>query len=112
MIAPEEMSGDLVSDAMFGAQLADRGQIQRRDKYDRQVGINDVANELKKTVTAGEDVYSAAMISAHTMSGLLGDNYLCDLKGLDGLNLDKPWWDQMVNESADIMGTPYFTHER
>lgn len=60
-------------------------------------------------MTAGEDVYSAAMISAHTMSGLLGDNYLCDLGGLDGLNLDKPWWDQMVNESADIMGHLYFT---
>lgn len=108
MIAPEEMSGDLVSDAMFerNSRIEDRYNVVISD---RQVGINDVANELKKTVTAGEDVYSAAMISAHTMSGLLGDNYLCDLKGLDGLNLDKPWWDQMVNESADIMGHLYFT---
>ena len=74
MIAPEEMSGDLVSDAMYerNSRIEDRYNVVISD---RQVGINDVANELKKTVTAGEDVYSAAMISAHTMSGLLGDNY-------------------------------------
>ncbi len=106
LIAPEETNGDLVNDAMFerNARVGERYNITiKEDKRE----MADIANVLKQTVTAGDDVYDVCMLPLHSAGGILADNYVVDLSTVDALRLDEAWWDQSTRTAAELNGHIY-----
>ncbi|MBP3919217.1 MAG: extracellular solute-binding protein [Clostridia bacterium] len=108
LIAPEESTGESINDALFerNVRIEDRYHV-KISEYKQ--GMDSVAAQLRRTVSANEDTYDVCMLPIHSASGIMAENYLIDLKSVDSLHLDMPWWDQMVNQSLTIMDKLYMT---
>lgn len=91
------------------------------DKYD--VVIEQTANlsfgsaggsgpgyqQLKKSYTAADYTYQAAMTGSYDVAQAALNGYLLDLNSLEGLDLTNPWWDQKANDDMTIHGKMYYT---
>ncbi len=78
------------------------------DKYGVKISqiLNPNQNELITEASAsGEDLYDVAFVSFNqSMFSLYTGGYFYDLKQVDHINLNKPWWDQNMNEGAEMFG--------
>jgi hypothetical protein len=109
--AAPEQNGDTINDARFARNLA------IEEKYDIDivdhpvsVGHNGVGlSTLKKSVTAADYAYDAAMMAGYDTCALAYTNFLMDLYSIEHLDLTQPWWDQKANEDLTILGKMYYT---
>ena len=106
-INAEEDNGDPINDAQF----------KRNRKVEEELGIklstypiNGVKRtnnqaELRKLVTAGDDVVDAAFIFGSEMQSSLADSgMLIDWSDVPGIDLSDPWWDQSAIEAFSFDG--------
>lgn len=67
--------------------------------------IDEVYTNVSKAVMAGDEIYD--MVLTHCISGLTelatGD-FLIDFNSIPVFNLDKPWWNQKMNETLSVGG--------
>jgi len=103
---------DLVHDEMTGDVLDDVIYMRNRfieDKFNMNiieipVDINGVAEQLRRTISAGDDEYDAAFnpaFSAVPIGTLIVENFFYNQKEISTLNLEKSWWNQtMIKEAA------------
>lgn len=68
----------------------------------REAAIDDLAGLVRTSVMAGDQSYYAAYIKGDHLNGIITDGCVLDLTNVDGLNLDKPWWDQNVRNSCKL----------
>ncbi len=68
-----------------------------------------MSQAVTKQIMAGDDTIDAILSSPYDTVGYLMNGYLIDLNSVEYLNLDKPWWDQNVNESLSFNGKIFFT---
>jgi hypothetical protein len=109
--APEE-TGDVINDAVY------KRNVTAEEKYNFSLEIfgdtswsDPVQNTAAKSIKSGDDAYDLVMpfMTAEAASNLAQQNLLMDLKGLPGLSLENPWWDQRANEQLEIGGKLFFT---
>ena len=76
----------------------------------REAAIDDLAGLVRTSVMAGDQTYDAAYIKGDHLNGIITDGCVLDLTDVDGLNLDKPWWNQNVRNSCKLGkdGSLYF----
>ncbi|MFQ9148311.1 MAG: hypothetical protein ACLR5G_08595 [Eubacteriales bacterium] len=97
----ETQTGDSLDDAVYER---DR-KIEEifNVKLDvREAAIDDLADLVRTSVMAGDQAYDAAYIKGDHMSGIITDGCVLDLANVDGLNLDKLWWNQNVRNSCKL----------
>lgn len=95
-MSPEELTGETINDAVYNQILS------TKDRYNVQVEIVDVSNDLvKKSVQAGDNSYHIFT------TGTSGGAGACVLTGLvqnlynyDAIDFTKPWWNQ--NTMAEL----------
>ena len=101
----EEETGDKLNDVIY---MRERDVEERFNITINPIScatIDNVFTEVSKAVMAGDEVYDLAL--THCISGLTElatGNLLLDFNSLDTLNLDKPWWNQKMNETLSVGG--------
>ena len=95
----EEENGEILNDAIY---TRNRTVEERFNINLTQITTtNDIANEIKTTVMAGDDAYDLT-VSTYQMN--LGSEYFVDFMTLDYINLDKPWWNQNYIKASTVNG--------
>jgi hypothetical protein len=54
---------------------------------------------------AGDDSYQVMLLPGHgsvPIGSLVAENFFYDLRTIDELNLDRPWWDQLLNQANSL----------
>ena len=99
----EEQTGDTLDDAVFNRNRKVEEMFNvKLLGVDEDIGT--AANELRKTVNAGEDVYQTALISLGSISSLVQEQMLLDLRMCDSIQLDQTWWDQEILSVYNLGG--------
>lgn len=102
----EEMTGESLEDAIYTRNRSVEEKLNFK-LVETTKHIDELANTLQKSILAGDNAYQAGFVGAHTISLLVGSNYLYDLYDIPELQLDEYWWDKsVINESkfADNSG--------
>lgn len=95
----EEMTGESLEDAIYTRNRSVEEKLNFK-LVEMNRPIDDLATVSQTSILAGDDVFQAAFVGAHTISMLVGSNYLCDLYKISELQLDEYWWDKsVINES-------------
>ncbi|MCL2096849.1 MAG: hypothetical protein FWH10_08110 [Oscillospiraceae bacterium] len=97
----EEQDGEVVNDAIYMRNRI----IEDRYKFEiEETNMNRsaLANAMRRSVTAGADDYDVALPYSQDLPGLINNNTLLNLKRVDHLNFDKPWWNTDVSHYFSI----------
>ncbi len=106
-----EQNGESINDARFMRNLAieEKYAVDIVD-YPTKVGHNgEGLNAIKKSVTAADFAYDAAMMAGYDTCVLAYTDYLIDLYSLEYLDLTQPWWDQKANADLTITDKMFYT---
>ncbi len=108
----ESLSGEVLNDAIYNRNRAieERYNIEIAvDDYDAaQVPFKEVVTLAQTAIMAGDDTWDVCYISNNVSSPLITSGCVHDLNTVKGLNLDKPWWDQIIIQNAQIGGKLFF----
>ena len=101
LYAPDEATGDVVSDAIFdrNRRIEERFNCKITEQSDGTGAWRDHTQYIQTAVMSGEDEFDITM--NHTLGGpnISLDGCFMNLYDLDHLNFSKPWWsEQMINE--------------
>ena len=78
--------------------------------YPQPAGHNGTAlNAIKRSVSAADFAYDAAMMAGYDTCALTSTQFLQDLNAINYLDLSKPWWDQKANADLTIKGKMFYT---
>ena len=100
-VTSEEENGDTMNDAIYRRNR--KVEELFNVKLDvREAAIDDLAGLVRTSVMAGDQSYDAAYIKGDHLNGIITDGCVLDLANVDGLNLDKPWWNQNVRNSCKL----------
>ena len=107
MIAPEELTGDVLNDAFYNrnAFVEEKLNIKISDVKLPQGQLKTTAQKL---INAGDHVYDMMMQEIHDIAAPLTSGYFVNLYEVDELQLEEKWWDQIVIDGAEIGGELYF----
>ena len=99
-----EENGESINDAVYKRnriieELYNIKIISRQvSEFDSPGGEMYLADELRKTISAGADEYDLAMVHMIHAGTLAANKYLCDWKEIPYISLSQPWWEQGVTE--------------
>ena len=86
----EELTGDVVNDAVYNRNLA------VNDRFNCTISLTpgDVNGIVRQEVTSGDESYKLAFPNMATAASMAQAGYLMNYMNLDNLNLTEAWWDQ------------------
>ena len=105
-IFSEGETGDIVNDAVFKRNTA------IEDRYGvkiTQTLVESPSGEIRKNVTAGDDMYDLVFDTLSEMGSLAQNKFLVDLNGVKHIDFSKNWWNPDVNDTKSVMGRLYRT---
>ena len=113
IIVHEAQTGEVLDDAIFARNMTVEEKFNVKLK-ERGVLIDEIEAEIKKTILAGDTPYDAAYCPAYSQApigGMITQNLFYDLYDIPGLQLEKPWWNQTINQECAIGSSKklYFT---
>lgn len=105
----EELTGDVVDDSKYGRQVHISDRFNATIKSVASAGIAELDKELRAAVTAGDDAYDIAIPHQITSGpGFITSHMILDWNEVPYINYEKPWWNQRINETINIMGKQYY----
>ena len=107
-IGAAEETGEPINDAVYRRNRYIEG------KYNVEIvevpsANGDMVAAVKKAVSAGDDIYDAAVPNMYNQATLAAGGNLTDLKLVPYLDLSKRWWDQKANIDLTINNKLFFT---
>ncbi|MCQ2432989.1 MAG: hypothetical protein MJ175_10350, partial [Clostridia bacterium] len=107
----DSMDGEVLNDAIYNRNRTVESKLNCKIEV-TEVTANDSLDNLKKavqeSVLAGEDLYDVMYAPVTNGISLVTDGYFTDLTQVEGLHLDKPWWDASSNLNMTLEGALYF----
>lgn len=106
-ILVEEVNGEPVNDAVY-----ERNNIIE-DRYKVKITFRDdpygtFAQNIRNYVNADEDVYDVMLPMGHVAAAVYTSNVFYNLRDINYLDFEKPWWDQNSLDSFTLSGyTPF-----
>lgn len=105
VIDPDETIGESLNDAMFERTQLVESKLNCVIRDDRLNAPNDLyatTEAAQKEILGGESIHDVMYIRDDHLVNFFSQGLLTDLNLLDGLQLDKPWWDGRYNSAAQI----------
>ena len=99
----EELNGEPLNDAVFMRNAATEERYNVKLKMIQETRSNFSTN-VNNAVMAGDDIYAVVNGGIENGELMAQKGYLYDLKSLDSVRLDRPWWDQRFNSDMSICG--------
>lgn len=106
----EELSGDLINDAIHNRNLAVSDRLHVTLNFVGSDGRNETAAfiaSVNSDVSSGAGEYDLIGTYSQIPGSLAMSGSLVDLMTLDHLNFDQPWWPQTLYEQASIQDHLY-----
>jgi len=112
-IVLESETGEVLDDAVYARNQSIEEKfnvVLKEVNFD----ISVIEQKIKSTILAGENIYDAIYCPAYnvgSIGALITQNLFCNLKDISELQLDKPWWNQNIQEECSIGSgnNSYFT---
>ncbi|MBE6614868.1 MAG: hypothetical protein E7631_06155 [Ruminococcaceae bacterium] len=105
----EELTGDVVDDTKYDRQMYISETYNAEIKAATSAGIAELDAELRAAVTAGDDAYDIAIPHQITSGpGFITSNLILDWNTVPYINMEKPWWNQRINETINIMNKQFY----
>ncbi|MDD4773085.1 MAG: hypothetical protein PHZ09_05700 [Eubacteriales bacterium] len=93
LMGPEEQTGEIVDDAILQRNLSVMERLNIVFEYDPIAGdLATAANNIRKFVSAGDDVYDLVSAPQYSMVSLATSGCFANALTLDYLDFDMPWW--------------------
>lgn len=106
-IYAEEENGDRINDMVY------KRNRNTENKYHFTVaeikGASTMRDDLYKLISSGDESFDIIIAPGNIMAYLSQHGCLYDLRTIDGLSLDSPWWDQNANTDFELAGKLFFT---
>lgn len=105
-IDAEAENGSPVNDAVY------RRNRELEDRYNVTISqflAENPTTDITKLVSAGDDVYDAALLVQNAVTTPAQSGILLDLYSLPYIDFSQPWWNQTLNDRISINGKLYFT---
>ena len=103
-------SGDTVEDAIYLRNRTAEEKLNFKikvEKGDINSGLRDLMN---KSIQSGEDAYDVVYLPLYFgNASSFGSEYVLNLKEIDTLLLDQPWWNQSFIETATLQDDILYT---
>ncbi|MHB1152454.1 MAG: extracellular solute-binding protein [Eubacteriales bacterium] len=106
----EELTGEVVNDAVFNRNLAVEQRLNiKMNIVLKMDGGNQyfVPNTVRTAVLAGDGAYDIMAGPTYSSAYFATENIFYDLRSLDYLDLDKSYWAQGYNEVMSVGGAQY-----
>ncbi|MCL1858433.1 MAG: extracellular solute-binding protein [Oscillospiraceae bacterium] len=104
VIVHESQTGEILDDTIYKRNLTVEEKFNVKLK-ETGVLIDQIEAQIKKTIMAGDAEYDMAYCPTYCNSpigALITQNLFYDLNEIPELQLDKPWWNQAVNQECVI----------
>ncbi len=98
----EEVSGDLVNDAVYERNRLVSEQLDINITADDVCDWKDLLTTIQNSVLAGDDVYDAYCISTWFAFRCSINGLLTELNSLQTLDLSQSWWDPATTEMHSL----------
>ncbi|GEM_PF-2205311 len=104
LIVSDETTGETINDAVFART------VLLEDKYKIDIIVEDVKPDaVIKVHTSGERTYDIGTATLSEMTSVLQKGTANDLKTVESIELEKPWWDQNANARFATGSKLYYT---
>ncbi len=103
----EGTTGEKINDALYERQT----YIEETYNLSLNVvpsGNDDILTSVKTFVNAGDATYQAIVGKVYNMASLSQESMLWDLHEVDNIDLNQPWWGQVMNDSMSIGGKQHY----
>ncbi len=103
----EESNGEIVDDAVHDSMRAVEERLNAKAEIITRDCIADRSayrDHIVQTIQAGDDVYDWCDLMADELRYIVTLGVLADLKDVDYLDFDQPWWAKSLAEEATIGG--------
>ena len=105
----EELTGDVVEDAKYDRNLKINERFNVTIKAVASSGIDTLDRELKQSVQSGDNSYDIAVPHQITSGpGFITSKSILTWNDVPYVNAEKPWWNQTINETINILGQQYY----
>lgn len=106
-IAPEEVDGETVNDAIYNRNAKVEAKMNYTLK-EVNAEYDKMATELDTLVMSGDSTYDAVYMPMFTAGSGLSQGYYRALDEIDTIHLGDEWWDQIFLDATSIGGSHYF----
>lgn len=103
----DELTGEVTNDAIYERNSRVMDQFNIKLAYSTLADTNKVVAGFQTAVTAGDDSYQLLANYAYTSHKLIANGLCLDWRGLEYVDLDRPWWNKLSNDEATINDTLY-----
>ncbi len=101
-------TGESIEDAIYLRNRAAEEKLNFKIKVEKS-DITTMRSTLNQVVSAGEDVYDVVYLPLYHGGSTFGSEYVTNLKTVDTLQLDQPWWNQSFIETATLQDDVLYT---
>ncbi len=101
-----EMNGQLINDAVFTRNQMLEERLDVVIAETKREGAHQIARE---SLIAGDDQFHVVMPYINSTISLATEGLLTDLRTVEWMDLDKPWWDQRANNNMIIANKLFFS---
>ncbi len=103
----EETTGEKINDALYERQTC------IEDTYNLSLAVvpsgnDDILSSVKTFINAGDDTYQSIVGKVYNMASLSVSGMLTDMHEVENIDLTKPWWGQVMNNSVSIGGKQHY----
>lgn len=105
----EEQTGDIVEDAIYTRNQRVGERFNVKIGVNAQPGIAELNSAAIASVLAGEDAYD--IIIPHQIvsgPGFINQHIITDWNDITYIDTEKPWWNQTINETINILGKQFY----
>ncbi len=106
----DEESGDIVDDAIYKRQLAVSERFNVKFSVNETPpGVHELHDLVTTSILADDHAFDVAVMHfIRSAPSLIVDGMIMDWNEVPYIDLDQPWWNQTINETAEIMGHQFF----
>ena len=105
-----DMNGEVLNDAKFSRDSTLREKYNLALEYQNGGAGDDsaVVAAIRQAVSAGDDTYSVADLNAQYCVQLAANNNLLEVHSVPVIDLEKPYWNDLMLEGSSINHKNYF----
>ena len=95
----EEMTGDVMDDALYNRNLAVEDRFNVKLAYSYDDNYMSATSAIRANVLAGDDAHDLVAHHIVDMGAMAAEGLFMNLYDLDYIDLTRPWWSQKAVES-------------